>query len=156
MLTQWVKKKMAMVAGMDAKPGLNTTGYSLNKVNDMVPSRNQRATCGKLITMDPFHNTGVDDLSLLEKTLILDLDLCLLPARPLLAPCRKLHTLLHGTSFNSASTRGLPSERSVVTGECPQVSGPLSLLHYPEAETHTKLGNGVMTANLWRQPGDMS
>lgn len=122
----------------------------------MVPSRNQRATCGKLITMDLFHNTGVDDLSLLEKTLILDLDLCLLPARPLLASCRRLHTLLHGTSFNSASTRGLPRERRVLMGECPQVSRALSLLHYPEAETHTKLSNGVMTTNLWRQPGDMS
>lgn len=61
---------MAMVAEMNAKPGLNTTGCPLNKVNDMVPSRNQTSTCGKLITMDPFHNRGVDDLSLLEEALL--------------------------------------------------------------------------------------
>lgn len=34
--------------------------------------------------MDPFHNRGVADLSLLEKTLILDLELFSLPVRPLL------------------------------------------------------------------------
>lgn len=85
MLTQWVKKNMAMVAAMDAKPGQNTTGCPLNEVNDMVRSGNQRAPCGKLITMDSVHNRGVGGLSSLEEPLILDLGLFLLPVRPLLA-----------------------------------------------------------------------
>lgn len=59
-------------------------GVPLNQVNDMVPWRNQTAPCGELITMDPFHNRGVYDLSLVGKTFILDLDLFSLPVRPLL------------------------------------------------------------------------
>lgn len=85
MLTQWVKK-VATVAEMDAKPGLNAIGCPSTKLMIWFLEGTQTFTCGKLITMGPFHNRGVDDLSLQEKS-ILDLDLFPLPVRPLLESC---------------------------------------------------------------------
>lgn len=141
MLTQWVLKNGQAWANHHRVP--------LNQVNVMVPWKNQTSTCGKLITMDPFHNRGVDDLSLQETALILDLDASPSPVRPLLGSCQGL-IHYYGTSQNTASARGLPSERSA--HECHQ----LSRLCHPEAWDHIKLNNGVIKPNLWRQLGDMS